>query len=216
MGWTASKGTIYVLAALAYTALLGLLFVVLVIVATVAKKSGPAIAALALAATFLVGFLVAPDAPGSWQNAPGTGTAGTLADPAALWSGPVSCGWPKDEATSIERVDGFNVPIVGALVPPAMKDMRDVRATSVQLDPHFSAPSGDVAPNGGVYYTAKQDSEGWTGSVNGSMRPTVFENTTYWHSGANLEGVSADGRTGTAVLPEQSDIVLQWSCSGGP
>ena len=218
-GWSASKGTFYILTAYVGAAVVALLVVVLVIGAAVARNPGPALAALALAATSVVGYVVAPGAPGSTQRASGTGTAGTRADPAALWSGSVSCEWPKDEATSIDQVRGFDVPITDAAFLAAEQDVRDVRVTSVLLDPHFAAPlNGGVTPNGGVVYEATRDEKGWIGFETSGSTPqaTVFEKTESWQFGADLEGVSADGRTGTAVLTRAGDIVLKWRCSGGP
>ena len=218
-GWSASRGTFNVFSAYFGAGIVALLVVVLVIVAAIAKWSGPLIAALALVATYLVGYVVAPGASGSTQRAPGTGTAGTRADPIAIWSGSVSCEWPKDEATSIDQVRGFDVPITDAAFLAAEQDVRDVRVTSVLLDPHFAAPlNGGVTPNGGVVYEATRDEKGWIGFETSGSTPqaTVFEKTESWQFGADLEGVSADGRTGTAVLTRAGDIVLKWRCSGGP
>ena len=183
-GWSASRGTFNVSSAYFGAGIVALLVVVLVIVAAIAKWSGPLIAALALVATYLVGYVVAPGASGSTQRAPGTGTAGTRADPIAIWSGSVSCEWPKDEATSVEKIRGFHVAIT---------------------DPNFEAirlPDGNAEMD---VYLHPYFEVGYSESLHVGPRIVV-----------DVEGLTTDGRTGTAFLPQAAGIVLQWRCSGGP
>ena len=131
-GYTDSQGGFYKAVAYFPAAVAGLLFVVLLIGGALAKRSGPTIAAVAVAGAFLLGLTIGPDAPGSTQQAPGTGTVGTRADPAALWSGPVTCGWRKDESTAVEWVEGFDVPITDAAFLAARK-LHDGKVTAVYL-----------------------------------------------------------------------------------
>lgn len=115
------------------------------------------------------------------------GTAGTRADPAALWSGTVSCFWQGND-TAIAEVGGFDVPITDAAF----------LAAGNLLDAHVEAVDGNVV---GV------DLDGEPGS-GGSPHYTYFP--------VGLEDLSSDRRTGTAVLNTSSEIIFRWKCNGGP
>jgi hypothetical protein len=166
----------------------GAIIVAWLVAAALTRNGSPVVAAIALSGTFCLGALVAPGASGSTQSASGTGTAGTRADAAALWSGPVTCEWPKGEAAAVEQVRGFDVPISDTLL--AAEGLKELEPLS-GLEP-LSVTIVNV--DGSVYYEA----EGFGGEF-----------------GVELEEVSADGRTGTAVTRD-GDVVFHWICSGGP
>lgn len=189
-GYTSSQSGLDSLDAIPSLAAAGLLFLGLLIAAARATEmqSGPlAIAALAVLVAGSLGVIVAPDAPGSRQRAVGTGTAGTRADPVALWSGEVSCEWFKDESSGVGWVSGFDVPITDHAFLAANKMLDDdTRATVVQVE------------IGTVYVVA-------TGSRIGYALDLPVD----------VESVSSDGRSGTAVLTG-AGVVFHWSCERGP
>lgn len=189
MGYTSSQGGLESLTGPIFSlAAAGLLFVGLLIAAARATEmqSGPlGIAAAAVLLAGFLGFIVAPDAPGSRQRAVGTGTAGTRADPAALWSGEVSCEWFKDESSGVGWVSGFWVPITDHAFLAANRMLDDdTRATVVQVE------------GGTVHVVAR-------GSGDALDLPV------------DVESVSSDGRSGTAVLTGVG-VVFHWSCERGP
>lgn len=159
----------------------------LLIVGALRRRAGPVIAALAIAGAGCVGFLIAPGASGSTQRAEGTATVGTRAAPAAIWSGSVSCEWQKEWSTGIVQVRGFDVSITDEAFLAA-EELRDVKVTIVNVD-------------GSVFYEGERTDVGWQAQGEFAV---------------DLEGVSSDGRTGTAVFTYAGGVVFSWSCAGGP
>lgn len=88
----------------------GLLFVVFGFAAFWRPQSA-ASAMLMLVVGSVVGFNVAPGAPGSDQRARGTLTVGTFEGSGSLWSGQVSCEWEKDRSAQVKVIRGFSVTI---------------------------------------------------------------------------------------------------------
>lgn len=67
-------------------------------------------------------------------NAPGMARAGTLADPAGIWSGPVSCEWHDNPVmtTGIGYIRGLAVPINEAALVPG-RDPLSGKVTDLDL-----------------------------------------------------------------------------------
>jgi hypothetical protein len=164
-----------------------LLTVGLLVVGALRHNAGAFVAALAIIGGGYVGNLIAPGASGSTMQAEGSAMAGTPADPAALWSGPVTCEWPKDRSTTIRQVRGFEVPVADSEFL-ASEELRDVVISIVNID-------------GSVFYEGVRTDAGWTQAGEFPVE---------------LDSVSADGRNGTAVFPRAGGIVFSWSCASGP
>lgn len=190
-GVSLGKGTFYVLGAYLAAGLVGLMVVALLIAGAIAKKAGFAIAAFALVITFIVGIAVSPAGQGTQQDVAGTGTAGTRAEPAAFWSGSVTCGWTKGEDQSIGEI-------------------RDIEAFIT--DPGLLASEKLHEMEVGIVYLDRATVL-WWGWRTGTSATQMWD----WsgESGVQLEGMAPDGRTGRAVMT-QADVVFSWSCTGGP
>jgi hypothetical protein len=191
-GISLGKGTFYVFGAYFAAVLVGLIVIVLLSAGAIAKKRGPANAALVLVIASLLGVIaVAPTGWGAEQSVDGTGTAGTRAHPAAFWSGSVVCAWTKGEDWSISEIRGFE-----AMIP----------------DPEILASQKLVAMEVGIVHLDRKTVLWWgwrTGGSGDGMWDWSDE------SGVELAEMAPNGRTGRAVMT-QGDAVFSWSCPGGP
>jgi hypothetical protein len=159
-----------------------------------ARSRAPLVATLAVVAGFGLGYFVAPGAPGSTQRVSGTGAAGTRTAPASLWSGPVSCEWPKDESMSVVQVRGYDVPVSDPLL---LAKIQEEQGGPLAVEVRIQI----VEPAGTIYL---EDSYADGSHIGGRFPVEMVE-------------VAPDGRAGTAVLREADpDLLFNWDCLEGP
>lgn len=172
--------------------LLGIAFGLLIVLtawASIKASTVPLVVAAGMVAAGVLGVLVAPGAPGSSQHASGTGSVGTPQDPTVFWSGSVTCDWYKEQDSRVRSVAGFDVQVSDAAVAKALGVNRGARVVAIGLD-----------------------------ALRGSAMLGVGEDSNHYTSTGSqliLKGVSADGRSGTAVAPNET-MVFSWFCTQGP
>jgi hypothetical protein len=174
-----------------------LVLLALSLLLAVRKRSiKPLAATAALLVAFTLGVRFGPDGPGSIQERPGTGWASARDDPDVIWSGPVICRWTQGGGRTINNVSGFEVPVTDPVVLAA-NDLVSATIWSVTLPPDEGWVGDD--PYGAIVdVTAKRRADGpWP----------AF--------GADLEDLSSNGASGTAVSAD-AGVVLWWKCVAGP
>jgi hypothetical protein len=190
-GISLGKGTFYVLGTLIAAGLIGLMVIALLIATAITKKRGFANTAFVLVISFFVAIAASPRGQGTQQKVSGTGTAGTHGEPAAFWSGSVTCVWTNGEDRSISEIRDFEATVSDPEVLASEK-LHEMEVGIVYLD------RGTVLWWGWKTGTSATQDYDWSGE-----------------SAVELEGMASDGRAGRAVMTE-ADVVFSWSCGGGP
>lgn len=182
----------YVVRAILAASAAGLLLLVLLGVGAARRSRRMLQAGAALALAVVVGFVLAPPAPGAAVHSDGTGTAGTAQDPTAYWQGPLECRWSHGDAT-VREVVGFDVPlsIEGLVAELGLEpDEAGQRLVAAQLPVSLTGLAGVGVGTDKDHYGGRE------------LALTILE-------------VSRRGAAGKAASPS-SRLVVTWSCSTGP